>query len=773
MEVDEHSSSSSGEISDIQDESEEISSPPSIAPSFKGSKKKNTIEMSRTKSQLTPRMALYIPPHLQKQTQPSLNTPKKAVVKSATVQTPQQIKQQQKLRAKLEEFTKSYARKQFQQLRNKTTRQTIHKASSKKCNKTNLPAEAWTNEMQSLLETKTKCILKFQETGCTSSLRESRKAKNSLRKLLRKLRSKAVVSQNIYHNLNIFHSKFSSSKSPDRIRCVDDYPCLDEDVDIERDRFIPSKIQLIYAQNEWAEDIISYTAKITSKKTSLTDVVKVEIIDSDEEVQSSAAGERSVGGGARRAVGSAPDSSPMDSSNNEYLNQQFLRRQHDYEREQKYKQISTEARTRRPSRETFEDSLREYCQSGNLKLNLDSSRRSSLVHARSPEPLRPPFFPMNPAFSNHGFPGPPEDVPREPFVKERRLKIYSPPKEIFPSLIHDDAFISRRHFIHETGNNKLNDGRGVNFNEKSRKDLGDRAVFARNYSHNGIEEYPVVGLNSHDCRKEASHERSNSHSYRLESPERREASTRANHLSREKAVREVRRKEAQRERSSSSTAERGYRSNGFQPNYRDSRESDADEHSFRNYVSYPQRKDDREHSRHSHDTEDLHFSSYPNGLTDGRGSLRHLKHESAGHGKQDRRENYSPSVMHSRKAVQDADRSGKREWHDNDRSDRREWHDNDRSDRREWHDNDRRFQRDSRMDYHIHAETQDRFSNRNRRTSADREHPFNLLKHDIDRVKSRNSESPGREAYDRCFSKRKCNEREDAMRSAKRKKRQE
>lgn len=694
--------SSSGELSDSGEElTESLSQQGSSLMS--GQRKQSRPAMGRPRAQLTPRMALYIPPHLQKQTQPSASMTKKTAAKVHPVFTPRQVEAEKHLRGKLEEFAKGYIQSQHQV--SESTPAQFQKSSSRiRPSKPKLFPNSWTSALQDLLDTKTKNYLKYKESGCELALRESKKAKAKLRNLLRKARSKNLAPENVYENLIKYHQQFERSASPDVFRSSIHLENLsDDEFDEHMEDCMSARIERLALQNDWSEAMIRFIAKISMRKLSVPDVIKVEAIDSDEESGNRAStGRASETSRGNRASGSSEglaDQASLDASNNEYLNQQFLRRQHDYEREQKYRQISVEARTRRSSPETFDDSLREYAQSGNRKLNVDSSRWPGLQQTLSPpvDGPSPPIFPVHPSLRGSEGLMFAKEVPKEPFVDKRRLKIYAAPKEPIVGGVRSPA-----------GNSSGRYGPPDVVSDHGAQPHHDE-VYVRNYSHRGIEEYQ-------------SRDQSHSSSRRIPNDDRGRSSSMERFSVREKNYRDTN----VTLRHGKYVREHNYGSEEFGMDGGNRREVlrkpsfDGSDYACRNYVNYPLVSNE-----HGSDSDEHHYPKESSHIV--RTAPENEKHRS-----RDRRE--------------------KSEHHRKDRKDRRDHHypnpelhdeKNSRSGSKKSSDRNR----DSRMDYHILAEARERNSHRGRTDHSEREHPGNLLKHDLERVKTRGYDSPERELH--------------------------
>ena len=330
---------------------------------------KTNKKVSLRKSQLTPRMALYIPPHLQKTTQQISTTPKQCVRSPPVQLSPEQEKEQKRLVAELKEMGQTYQQMQHQVKSKQNKSLNLVKESKRipvKKVKMKLPKSDWTKEMNELLVLKNSSYENFIKTGCEGESKIFKEAKVKFRSLLRKARSTPKSYNNPYQVSENSSTKLQSSEqSTEKIESSGDASF--SQVEIMEDEYDASQY-LAYTQRkeatqEWYRAIVSFRAKISSRKRLLSDVVKIEILDSDEDVPAVASTrfQESQGricqstDGSTESTRSSPDvtvtnshhtgEASMDVSNNEYLNQQFLRRQHDYEREQKFHQIELESKS--------------------------------------------------------------------------------------------------------------------------------------------------------------------------------------------------------------------------------------------------------------------------------------------------------------------------------------------------------------------------------------------------------------------------------------------
>lgn len=414
---------------------------------------KGIASTSLRKSQLTPRMALYIPPHLQKTTQQIQAVSKASAKSSPPVHlTPQQEKVQLELVRKFKEKAKAYQQAQYSAKNNNTHKQPenceLNKQRSQPREKTAvsyMTDSLWFPEMKKLLQTKNTAHENFIKSSCKVELQNYKEAKFKLRKLLRKFRSKSKVWPNPYQLDKQASDKTFSSDVSFR------HDSGNSEQEYDSSQYL-AYTQRREAVQEWYQAIVSFKAKLSCQRKSL-EIIKIESSDSEDELPNksssnlhermSAAGgaRKSANGGSVVSVTSSPDiivpsssrrntDGSMDASNNEYLNQQFLRRQHDYEREQKFRQTELEMRSGRISPLGSIGHLTDY----NFGRNRDTMDQ---------EPLRSYDFPMFGGLPSRmdakSFPTRQtyddllgiEKMPIEPFVGDRKR-----PLVLVPSVVH-------------------------------------------------------------------------------------------------------------------------------------------------------------------------------------------------------------------------------------------------------------------------------------------------------------------------------------------------
>ena len=328
------------------------------------------------RSQLTRRVALYVPPYLQRHQQEAIKSQNNSSNdRASTSQATLQPKLNQSQYLKMKEIVKNYQLRQFAAV-SVPGKSRSHEKSRVLRNRKNhgkLPDMLWTREMQDLLNQKSNLYKKFMKSGCHVSLIKSKQIKVKLRALVRLARSRMKPTHNPYKAIAIEHAKkygeedvshhdedVSGDDEEEVVLAgsISDVSSNDDEEEEEYDSsYYYSVTRRMGARLEWSQAILDFNSDPTSLRSH--GMVKEEVVDSDVESDNVIEEEgvssrqkssrmRDFSGSESRRTPSAPDTT-LDRSENEYLNQQFLRRQHDYEREQKFHQFGLESRGREQS----------------------------------------------------------------------------------------------------------------------------------------------------------------------------------------------------------------------------------------------------------------------------------------------------------------------------------------------------------------------------------------------------------------------------------------
>jgi len=337
------------------------------------------------KSQLTPRVALYIPPHLQRyQKDAALSAAVKPnneiSISQKDSKQAKQLKLDNALYSKAKEKIKSYQQKQniaisnSSNSKNNTLSNETNKKIKTKRKKDKLPENLFSCEIKELIKLKNTSYKSFLKNGSEVDLKKSKQAKSKLRYLIRKSRSNLKPAEaNPYKELADIHTKHYGDDSPDlnistetntmEVEEKTSDISSNEDEEAPDSSFYFSMKRRMSSRLEWSEAILKYN-RDPSYLLSRSGLVKEEVVVSDEddnhdmnvEEEEESDDDCREKRSRRRdynktpaVAGSESETSSrrsvqevaINSSDNEYLNQQFLRQQHDFERQQKFNQLAS------------------------------------------------------------------------------------------------------------------------------------------------------------------------------------------------------------------------------------------------------------------------------------------------------------------------------------------------------------------------------------------------------------------------------------------------